>query len=162
MLEAKIQQEIVDSLSRPKKPFQVILFGSHAYGIPHEDSDIDLIVILDKEGISDSYRTLMKNRQEISARLRSLKKKYPIDLIVYTKEEWYELRACGSSFIREIEEKGVFLIRKKEQRNGWSLPKETLKPQKLSLITAILQILCFFTRSSVLKSASRHFWKNTV
>ena len=110
MLEAETRQEIVDSLSRPKKPFQVILFGSHAYGTPHEDSDIDLIVILDKEGISDSYRSLIKNRQEISARLRCLKKKYPIDLIVYTKEEWHELKSCGSSFIREIEEKGVFLV----------------------------------------------------
>ena len=34
------------------KPYKVILFGSHAYGKAHEDSDIDLIVILNQKGIS--------------------------------------------------------------------------------------------------------------
>ncbi len=118
MLKTEVQEEIIDSLSKPEKPFRVILFGSYAYGIPHEDSDIDLIVILDKEGKSDSYGTLIKNRQEISGRLRCLKRKYPIDLIVYTKEEWHELRSCRSSFIREIEEKGVFLIGRTWYKNS--------------------------------------------
>jgi predicted nucleotidyltransferase len=110
MLKTDVKQEIIDSLSKPPKPFKVILFGSYAYGIPDEDSDIDLLVILDKDGKGHNYRTLIKNRQEISGRLRELKKKYPVDLIVYTKDEWEELKFCGSSFIREIEEKGIFMI----------------------------------------------------
>ncbi len=110
MLKPDVKQEIIDCLSKPPKPLRVILFGSYAYGKPHEDSDIDLLVILDKDGKSSNYKTLIQNRQEISGRLQMLKKKYPVDLIVYTKEEWEELRAIGTSFIKEIEENGVFLI----------------------------------------------------
>ena len=109
MLNSDVIQEIIDCLSKPPKPLRVILFGSYAYGMPHVDSDIDLLVILDKDGKSNNYRTLIQNRQEISGRLQSLKKKYPVDLIVYTREEWEELKAIGTSFIREIEENGVFL-----------------------------------------------------
>jgi len=110
MLKKDITQEIIDSLTIPSKPLRVILFGSYAYGIPHKDSDIDLLIILDKTGKSSDYSSLIKNRQEISDRLLNLKKKYPIDLIVYTKEEWDELKSYGTSFIREIEEKGISLI----------------------------------------------------
>jgi predicted nucleotidyltransferase len=31
-------------------PEKIILFGSHAYGTPTEDSDVDLLVILPFEG----------------------------------------------------------------------------------------------------------------
>ena len=110
MLQPDVKQEIIDCLSKPPKPLRVILFGSYAYGMPHEDSDIDLLVILDRDGMSSNYKTLIQNRQEVSGRLQVLKKKYPVDLIVYTKEEWEELKAIGTSFIREIEENGVSLI----------------------------------------------------
>ncbi|MBI5591196.1 MAG: nucleotidyltransferase domain-containing protein [Deltaproteobacteria bacterium] len=110
MLTFDVKQEIIDCLSKSPKPLRVILFGSYASGIPHEDSDIDLLVIVDKEGKGYNYKALIQNRKEISARLRDLKKKYPVDLIVYTNEEWEELKSFGSSFIREIEEHGVFLI----------------------------------------------------
>jgi predicted nucleotidyltransferase len=37
-------QEIVRRLARGLKPKRIFLFGSHAYGTPAEDSDIDLLV----------------------------------------------------------------------------------------------------------------------
>ena len=43
----KIQQNIVNSILQVEKPFKVFLFGSHAYGKPESDSDIDLLVVLD-------------------------------------------------------------------------------------------------------------------
>jgi predicted nucleotidyltransferase len=89
-----IKQEIIDCLSKEPKPLKLILFGSHAHGMPHEDSDIDLLVVLDRKGKSPDYGTLIRNRREISARLRSLKKKCPVDLIVYTKDEWEELKTA--------------------------------------------------------------------
>lgn len=49
----------------------------YARGTPHPDSDIDLVVILNKEGKSDSYRTMINHRMEILRRLRELKKKHP-------------------------------------------------------------------------------------
>ncbi len=110
MLIPEIKKDIVDCLSKPPKALRVILFGSYAYGIPHEDSDIDILVVLDKKGKAHNYKSFIKNRQEVSLRLQSLKKKYPIDLIVYTNDEWEELKAIGTSFIRNIEENGIYLI----------------------------------------------------
>lgn len=111
MLKLKdIQKQIADRLNSQPKPLKVILFGSYAHGNPHDDSDIDLVVILDKEGKSDSYKSLINNRLEISKRLRELKRKYPMDILVYTKDEWEELKASESSFIEKIEREGVAVI----------------------------------------------------
>lgn len=68
------------------------------------------MVILDKKGKSDSYRTMINNRMKISKKLRDLKQKYPIDILVYTKDEWEELKASKSSFIERIEKGGVAIL----------------------------------------------------
>jgi len=111
MLKLKdIQKQIADRLNAQPKPLKVILFGSYAHGNPRDDSDIDLLVILDKEGKSDSYKTMINNRMEISKRLRELRKKYPMNILVYTKDEWEELKASESSFIEKVERVGVAVI----------------------------------------------------
>ena len=40
-------QATCDDIVREFAPLQVILFGSYAYGTPTEDSDVDLLVIMD-------------------------------------------------------------------------------------------------------------------
>ena len=40
-------QATCDDVVREFAPLQVILFGSHAYGTPTEDSDVDLLVVMD-------------------------------------------------------------------------------------------------------------------
>ena len=105
-----IRKQVADSLSEPPKPLRVILFGSYALGVPRKDSDIDLVVVLDKDGKSDSYAALIQNRMEVYRRLRHLRALYPMDLLVYTRDEWEELRASGSSFIRGIERDGVPIL----------------------------------------------------
>lgn len=52
---------IIDRL-QGLQPRRMILFGSHAYGEPDKDSDIDLIVALDKHGISKTYQEKRQNR----------------------------------------------------------------------------------------------------
>jgi predicted nucleotidyltransferase len=105
-----IRRQITDGLKTSPRPLKVILFGSYAGGIPHDDSDIDLVVILDRRGKSESYRSLINNRMEISRRLRVLKRRYPVDILVYTKDEWDELRASESSFIQKIERDGIAIL----------------------------------------------------
>jgi transcriptional regulator with XRE-family HTH domain/predicted nucleotidyltransferase len=105
-----IRKGVANSLSDPPKPLKVILFGSYALGTPRKDSDIDIVVILDKEGKSDSYAAMIQNRMEVYRRLRQMRARYPMDVLVYTKDEWEELRASGSSFIRGIERDGVSIL----------------------------------------------------
>ena len=105
-----IKREIATALDTAPRPLKVMVFGSLARGAPHEDSDIDLVVILNKDGKSDSYRAMISARMEIAKRLRALRRKYPIDILVYTKDEWEELKASGSSFIKKIDQEGVAVL----------------------------------------------------
>ncbi len=55
MITRLIEQEITDRIKANYRVKELILFGSHAYGNPDEDSDIDLILILDEKGIAKKY-----------------------------------------------------------------------------------------------------------
>jgi len=91
---------------RAISPYKAIIFGSAITDKFHKDSDIDLVVILNKKGIAKTYKERMENRKLVSRLLRDIRKKIPIDLFVYTKDEWKLLQKSGSTFYREIEEKG--------------------------------------------------------
>lgn len=111
MLNLKeIRAQIATALDTTPKPLKVLLFGSLARGTPGEESDIDLVVILDKAGKAQSYRAMISARTDIAKRLRSLRRKYPIDILVYTKEEWEDLKASGSSFIAKIEKEAMAVL----------------------------------------------------
>ncbi len=105
----KIKQEIVTLLKNSQLD-KVFLFGSYANGNAHEESDVDLLVILDKKGISDNYMEILQNKRSISKKLRVLRKRIPIDLLVYTKDEWTILADSNSSFIKQIEKNAIQLL----------------------------------------------------
>ena len=46
-IDYKNIQGIVQQIVAKFNPFKVVLFGSYAYGDPGEDSDVDLLVIMD-------------------------------------------------------------------------------------------------------------------
>ena len=45
-IESDLLNETVERLKTEFQPDEIYLFGSHAWGTPHEDSDIDLMVIV--------------------------------------------------------------------------------------------------------------------
>jgi predicted nucleotidyltransferase len=92
------------------KPAEVILFGSAITDNFQEKSDIDIVVVLNKRGFSKNYREVIKNKSVISNELSELRKEIPIDLLVYTIDEWNHLKESGSCFFNEIREKGLKLI----------------------------------------------------
>jgi predicted nucleotidyltransferase len=55
-------QEMTNRLVQTFHPEQVILFGSYAWGTPHEGSDIDLYVIVPKS----SERPLQRARRALA------------------------------------------------------------------------------------------------
>src|SRR5213596_1178318 len=56
------------------QPEKIILFGSHAYGTPHADSDVDILVIMPA-----------RNQIDQAVRIdRVLDPPFPLDLIVRT------------------------------------------------------------------------------
>jgi uncharacterized protein len=81
------------------QPDKIILFGSYAYGKPHEESDVDLLVIMrTKNAIDQSIRICLAFEEPFS-----------LELIVRTP--WQIERGFKDNdwFIREIVEKGKVL-----------------------------------------------------
>ncbi len=89
-------QQIVENFN----PQKIILFGSHAYGKPTVDSDVDLLVVMPFEG-RDSQKAI-----EIRRKIKTL---MPLDLLVRTTEQVTERIAMEDFFMREIAEKGKVL-----------------------------------------------------
>ena len=105
----KIKKEII-TLLKNQDIYKIFMFGSYAVGKVHNDSDVDLLVILNKTGVSNNYKTLLENKRTISKPLHELRKSVPIDLLVYTKDEWKILKDSKSSFIKHIEKESVSLL----------------------------------------------------
>ena len=104
--------QIVDRLQRIR-PEKIILFGSHAYGMPHADSDIDLIVVLNKRGLNSTYREKSHDRMVVSRELLEIERETPIDALVYTLDEWSAFLMQDSAFAKLIRQKGVVLYEAK-------------------------------------------------
>ncbi len=84
------------------QPEKIILFGSHAYGSPHADSDVDILVI-------------MPARNEIDQAIRidrAVEPCFPLDLVVCTPKNLAWRLEEGDSFLREIIGKGKVLYEK--------------------------------------------------
>lgn len=94
-------QTITDDIVREFAPLQVILFGSYAYGTPTEDSDVDLLVVMDIPK-SEFRNKAIEIRQRISYH-------FGLDLLVRSPEEIAYRVSYNDWFLREITEKGELL-----------------------------------------------------
>jgi predicted nucleotidyltransferase len=110
MLPRNLKNDIVVKVCSNKEVRRSILFGSYARGTPGAESDVDIVVILDKKGFSRSYTEMLETRMRISKPLLELRKKVPIDILVYTADEWEKMTQLQSDFIRNVQEEGVDLL----------------------------------------------------
>jgi len=99
-------QKIINKLKKFKKELEeempnsrMILFGSRAWGKPHRDSDIDLIIINPKFKKERGIKRGMN-----LYKLWSLD--YPVDFLCYTPEEFKRL-SKSTTLMREAAEKGI-------------------------------------------------------
>lgn len=109
MLIESIKNEIIEFL-RPINPEKVILFGSFAYGTPDADSDIDLYVVTRDNVIPQNFEENLLVKKRVYKALDKFRKKYAADIIVHTLPVHQKFIAMGSSFSKEIMQKGVVLI----------------------------------------------------
>ncbi|SJZ82674.1 nucleotidyltransferase domain-containing protein [Selenihalanaerobacter shriftii] len=78
---------------------KIILFGSYATGNSDEESDVDLCIITDEEKRKlDIMREIRKNLSTITD--------YPLDLLVYKEDEFYQKANLKNSFEHQIMEEG--------------------------------------------------------
>jgi predicted nucleotidyltransferase len=92
-----------------ESPEKIILFGSYAYGVPDEESDIDIIVITRDEYMPETNREKMQIHHLYNPLIKKFRKYMPIDLIVYTKTMFVKLQETGNYFSQEINQNGKVL-----------------------------------------------------
>ena len=100
-------EQLKASLSK-LDPYLVLLFGSYAYGKPHKDSDIDLLVVTNDNYIPN-FNEHSQLYLKISKEIRSIKKQIAIDLIVHTLPMYQKFIEQNSLFANEITTKGKII-----------------------------------------------------
>ena len=93
-------KQICAQIAEYYEPQKIILFGSHAYGRPTPESDIDLLVIMDFEG------SPLQQAIKISRELGLIT---PLDLLVRTPAQVRERLRIEDPFMREIVQRGKVL-----------------------------------------------------
>lgn len=99
-VDQKNIQNIVQQIAAKFNPLKVVLFGSYAYGNPREDSDVDLLVIMDFDA--------SPTRQAVNI-LKELDYHFGLDLITRTPSSIDKRLKMGDFFLKEITEKGKVL-----------------------------------------------------
>src|SRR5437868_7311241 len=83
-------------------PDKIILFGSYAYGTPHADSDVDLLVVMPA-----------RNPHSQAVRIQwRLAAPFPLDLIIRTPKEMKWRLEEGESFLTTVMSQGKVLYEK--------------------------------------------------
>lgn len=109
MLTDEIKKELVERIRTAEKIDRILLFGSSATGNEGPDSDIDLLVVIDRDTMPGSFRERSLNYLKISRAIRDIEKRQPIDLLVYTRSEFEKVKASGSLFLQRVLRDGIEL-----------------------------------------------------
>jgi predicted nucleotidyltransferase len=100
-----VLKKAAKTLSGVKAVTKVILFGSRARGDHRENSDIDLLVVEDR-----IFGPKVSRRGEMTALRRRLSSiKSPVDILVYSREEWEHWRHESSHVIGRASVEGKVL-----------------------------------------------------
>lgn len=92
-------------IGREFRPERVVMFGSYAYGKPTEDSDVDVLVVM-------NHKKPRNIDQAVEIDLR-LDRSFPMDLIVRRPAEVRRRLALGDTFLKTIIEEGQVLYERR-------------------------------------------------
>lgn len=96
-------KQITEIIINDYKPDKVILFGSRARGDVRPDSDVDILVVSDKEKNMPRYKRGLQVRVKLSSIL------IPKDILFYTHEDFSRWRNVKQSFVSTVIREGLVL-----------------------------------------------------
>ncbi len=99
-IEKQLLTQITDRLVAEFNSEKIILFGSHAWGNPHPDSDLDLLVVISSSDLPSTQRAPQAYRclQRINV---------PIELIVSTNQELERFRLVPAALAKRTHGRGI-------------------------------------------------------
>jgi uncharacterized protein len=98
-IQPALLENAVERLKTEFQPEQIWLFGSHAWGTPTEDSDVDLMVI-----VASSDERPSRRMQRAQRCLRGIG--FAKDVLVNTRAEFDRYRHLTASLSHKIFEQG--------------------------------------------------------
>lgn len=98
MVNEEKVNKAVDEIKKAIDPDEIYLFGSYVSGQTKENSDIDICVI--KDGFKDKHQMLLKTKKSL------FNIGMPIDLLLFTRENFARRRNVWGSVQYEIFHKG--------------------------------------------------------
>ena len=91
----------VRRIAKELRPDKIIWFGSYAYGTPTPDSDVDLLVVMERPS---SYK-----EQYLSVARLIMQRPFAVDIILKTPDELRSELNRRNFFLREVVTKGKTL-----------------------------------------------------
>lgn len=104
MTHEKEIKQLTEKIIAELNPEKIILFGSHAWGTPGPDSDVDLFVVKESN--------VLRRSRQLEARRLLCDSDVPFDVLVYTPGEIKKRLDLGDFFIKNIITKGEILYAK--------------------------------------------------
>jgi predicted nucleotidyltransferase len=95
-------------IAKQFQPRKIILFGSYAYGKPHAESDVDLLVVMPASDVVNMAIRISLAFEHV----------FSMDLLVRTPEQMERGMKDNDWFLREIVEKGKVLYEAKNINVG--------------------------------------------
>jgi predicted nucleotidyltransferase len=100
-------QNLADEIARLHRPYQIILFGSHAHGVASESSDVDLLVVMDYSG----------NAVDEACRIwAAVRPQFPVDLILRRPDDLNRRYRLFDPLAREALDHGRVLYERDRAR----------------------------------------------
>jgi uncharacterized protein len=109
-VDPKLLSIVTERLTAVLHPEMIYLYGSHAYGQPHNDSDIDILVVVHDSSLPPHKRAIPAYRA-----LRGLF--LPAEVKVITRSEFDRRAQWLNSIERVVKEKGRVLYESSSRRS---------------------------------------------
>ncbi len=91
MISAQKIEEVKQQIVKNFNPRQILLIGSYASGTQNKDSDLDLLIVKDSD--------LPRHRRAFNIRKSLIGNRIPMDILVYTPDEFESEKNEKYSFI---------------------------------------------------------------
>ena len=99
MVTKDVLEEVKNRLVETYNPIAIYLFGSYVWGKPTEDSDLDLLIVVDQSDEKSFDRVRLGQRALFGLGVAN-------DLIIYTKDEFDRISSKATTLGYKIKREG--------------------------------------------------------
>ncbi len=99
MIQKELLNEVTERLVSTYHPLEIYLFGSHAWGHPTQESDLDLLIVVENSQ-EKSYKRAMAGHLALHGMMLSK------DILVLTKDEFNRLAEDITTLMHRVKKEG--------------------------------------------------------